>query len=82
MDGLKELQRESNKITDIRGIGLMIGMNTTVDIKQMVKALQKNGFLATQAGTDTLRLLPPLIITEEHAQEAIDIIAKTLQEED
>lgn len=82
MNGLKEIQRDSNKITDIRGIGLMIGMNTTVEIGKMVAAVQKNGLLATQAGVDTLRILPPLNITEAEAQEALDIIAKTLQEEE
>ena len=81
INGLKELQRESNKITDIRGIGLMIGIDTTVDIKTLVSALQKNGLMATQCGASTLRLLPPLILTEEQAQEGLDIIAKTLQEE-
>lgn len=82
LNGLKDLQRESNKITDIRGIGLMIGMDTTIEIKQLLGALQKNGLMATQAGKATLRLTPPLIMTQEQAQEAIDIIAKTLQEEE
>lgn len=82
MNGLKKIQRESNKITDIRGIGLMIGMNTTVEIGKMVSGVQKRGLLATQAGVDTLRILPPLNITEAEAQEALDIIEKTLQEEE
>lgn len=82
MDGLKDLQRDSNKITEIRGMGLMFGVDTTIDIKQLLPALQKNGLLATQAGSGTLRLTPALIIEESHAQEAIDIIGKTLKEEE
>lgn len=78
--GLKELQRESNKITDIRGIGLMIGVDTAFDIKELLRALQKNGLMATQAGKGTLRLTPALIADVSHADEALEIIGKTLKE--
>ena len=81
-EGLQALQRDSNKVKDIRGMGLMIGVDTTIDIKQLLGALQNNGLMATQAGSATLRLTPPLILTEDQAQEALDIIGKTLQEEE
>jgi len=77
---LEDLQRRSNKITAIRGLGLMIGIDTAVDIKKLVRGLQVNGLLATQAGEATLRLTPPLIVTEAEVDEAVSIIEKTLQE--
>lgn len=80
VDGLKEIQRASNKITGIHGKGMMIGVDTTVDIKNLMSALQKNGLLTTKAGKATLRLTPPLILEEEQARDALDIIGKTLQE--
>ncbi len=79
MEGLRKLQRDSNKITDVRGMGLLIGIDTTVDVKKLLKAAQTNGLLATQAGDTTYRMSPPLIATEAQAQEAIDILAKTLK---
>jgi len=79
-DGLAKIQRDSNKITDIRGAGLMIGIDSVFDIKDVLKNLQKNGLMATQAGKATLRLTPPLIINETQAQEAIAIIDKTFKE--
>ncbi len=82
MEGLQELQRESNKIIDIRGRGLMFGIDTKIDIKQLLGALQKNGLMATQAGKATLRITPPLIIEQAQAQEALDIIGATLKQED
>lgn len=82
VDGLKNLQRESNKITDIRSAGLMVGVDTTIDIKKLIPALQKNGLMTTQAGKATLRLTPPLILNPDQAQEALGIIGKTLQEEE
>jgi len=80
LDGLAKIQRDSNKITDIRGKGLMIGVDTSFDIKELLKALQGNGLMATQAGSSTLRLTPPLILNEDQAKEALDIIEKTLKE--
>lgn len=80
IDGLQQIQRTSNKITEIRGKGLMIGIDTTFDIKEMLSALQKNGLMATQAGKATLRLTPPLLIQMEEAQEALKIIDKTIKE--
>ncbi len=79
-EGLNEIKRASNKITEIRGKGLMIGVDTVFDIKNVLGGLQKNGLMATQAGKDTLRLTPPLIITEDHANEALEIIKTTLGE--
>ena len=81
-DGLTKIQRESNKITDIRGKGLMIGVDTAFEIKDVLGNLQENGLMATQAGKTTLRLTPPLIINEDQAGEALDIIDKTLKEMD
>ncbi len=79
-DGLAKIQRESNKITDIRGAGLMIGVDSVFEIKKVLSNLQRNGLMATQAGKATLRLTPPLIINEAEAEEAIAIIDKTFKE--
>lgn len=78
-DGLKKIQRESNKITEIRGMGLMIGVDTVFEIKDTLRGLQKNGLMATQAGKSTLRLTPPLVLSEAQANEALEIIEKTLK---
>ena len=79
-EGLQQIQRSSNKITDIRGMGLMIGVDTTFNIKEVLDRLQDNGMMATQAGKETLRLTPPLTIEMEEAQEALKIIDKTLKD--
>ena len=79
-DGLNAIKRESNKITEIKGKGLMIGVDTTTKTGDLLKALQKNGLMATKAGKNTLRLTPPLIVSEKEAEEALEIIGKTLKE--
>ncbi len=80
IDGLQKIQASSGKIKDIRGKGLMIGVDTELDIKELLLALQANGLMATQAGKETLRLTPPLNVKMEEAQEALIIINKTINE--
>ncbi|MEM7650482.1 MAG: aspartate aminotransferase family protein [Pseudomonadota bacterium] len=80
--GLNELKRKSNKITDIRGKGLMVGVDTVFDIGKFLGALQANGMMATQAGKETLRITPPLIINEDEVKEILRVIEKTLNEMD
>ena len=79
-EGLQKIQGASGKIKDIRGKGLMIGVDTEFDIKELLKALQANGLMATQAGKATLRLTPPLNVSMEEAQQALIIINKTISE--
>lgn len=78
--GLEKIRSGSNKITDIRGKGLMIGVDTVFDIKDVLDNLQKNGLMATQAGKATLRITPPLITTVKEAEESLEIIDKTFKE--
>lgn len=80
VEGLKKIQRESNKITEIKGMGLMLGIETNIPIKDFMKSLQQNGLMTTQAGKATVRLTPPLTITESEIQEALGIIDKTLKD--
>ncbi|MEM6780268.1 MAG: acetylornithine/succinylornithine family transaminase [Pseudomonadota bacterium] len=80
---LETLKSESNTgtITDVRGKGLMIGIDTKFKCASLLNKLLENGLLATQAGANTLRLTPPLTVNESEIDEAVDIIAQTLRDE-
>ncbi|WP_297568677.1 aspartate aminotransferase family protein [uncultured Faecalibaculum sp.] len=70
MDRIRNLNKES--VQDVRGLGLMIGIQVGADkVSEYLAALQKKGVLALKAGTDTIRLLPPLIITKEEIDQAV-----------
>lgn len=59
------MEKYSEKIVDVRGAGLLIGVELTADIaKDVFNALFKKGFLTSLCG-NALRLAPPLIITEK-----------------
>ena len=80
LTGLERLRQEVPCITDLRGMGLMIGIEVNCDIKKALEKLRDNGLLATQAGKNTIRLTPPLVIEQGHADQAIKILEKTLHE--
>jgi [amino-group carrier protein]-gamma-(L-lysyl/L-ornithyl)-L-glutamate aminotransferase len=74
---LKQLQEiESPLIREVRGLGLMIGIELKHKSAPYLKALTDHGVLALPAGLNVIRLLPPLVI----AQEQLDKVVSTLEE--
>ena len=61
-------------IEEVRGEGLMIGLKCKVANTELVAAMRDRGLLSVGAGDNAVRLLPPLIIDEAQAREAIGII--------
>ncbi len=63
---------------EVRGRGLMIGIELRGRVTPVLKALQENGVLALPAGLNTLRLLPPLIISRDQLATLADAIKRVL----
>lgn len=62
LESLKE--KHGDKITEVRGAGLLIGIELKTEIaKDVFNALFKDGFLTSLCGSNTIRIAPPLIIT-------------------
>ena len=88
MNGLGELQDKHPLIGDVRGMGLMIGVELVRDRKtkeragterdRLVEECFKRGLLVLGAGRSALRLCPPLILTKAEADTAIRIIDESL----
>ncbi|WP_414841486.1 acetylornithine transaminase [Enterococcus saccharolyticus] len=74
--GLAEIK--SDKIREIRGKGLMIGieLDPEVSVNDILEALEIEGLLALRAGTNTLRLLPPLTISEAEITLGVEKLKK------
>jgi acetylornithine/N-succinyldiaminopimelate aminotransferase len=60
---------------DVRGEGLMLGLKMKVTNTEFVDALRARHMLAVGAGGNVVRLLPPLIITEDQVREAVNIMS-------
>lgn len=65
-------------IREVRGLGLMIGLELRQRVTPYLKALMDEGVLALPAGSTVLRLLPPLVITEEQLEHVANAIEKVL----
>ena len=75
---LEKLVSEKDNIKEVRGIGLMLAIDFKIPANEIVKNLQEDGVLVLQAGPKTIRLLPPLTITEEQIEEVVGKIKKHL----
>lgn len=77
MDRLSEIN--SPLVKEVRGKGLMVALELTVDVSQVVEAGYKHGLLLVNAGTNVIRLVPPLVVNREHVDELVgkltDILA-------
>jgi acetylornithine/N-succinyldiaminopimelate aminotransferase len=71
---LRELARKHSFIREVRGHGLMIGVDMTVPGKQMVLDAQARGLLMNCTHDTVLRFLPPYIVTETEVDAAITIL--------
>ena len=67
---------KSDQIKQVRGIGLMIGVEINGDRNQVLKQLQTRKILVIPAGDNVVRLLPPLIITKKEIDNFIEIFKK------
>ena len=66
------------KVRGVRGRGLMIGTAVEGDPKAYVKTLLDKGLVCLTAGTDAVRLLPPLTVSDEEIAEALSILKEVL----
>ena len=77
-DGIAALN--SPYVSGVRGMGLMIGVGVQgVTHKELKDKLMAAGLLTLTAGKDTLRLLPPLVITKEEMDKGLAIMAQVMK---
>jgi acetylornithine/N-succinyldiaminopimelate aminotransferase len=73
---LRELQHKHSFIKEVRGSGLMIGMELTCPGKQLVTDAMNQGLLINCTHETVLRFLPPYILTEKDVDRAIKVLAR------
>jgi predicted acetylornithine/succinylornithine family transaminase len=76
--GLKKLQAQFPMITEVRGMGLIIGAQLDKPGAEIVKQCMDNGLLINCANQTTLRFVPPLIVTKEDIDKALAILETVL----
>jgi acetylornithine/LysW-gamma-L-lysine aminotransferase len=76
---LKELRDfKSSKIREVRGLGLMLGIELKEKAGPYVQKLTEKGVIVLLAGATVIRLLPPLVITKEEIDTVVEALKETL----
>jgi len=82
LNGLEELKSKHPIIREVRGKGLMIGVELKFEVKDILMEGIKNGLLLLYSGRNILRFLPPLVISEEDTVKTLQILDKLLTNEE
>ena len=81
-EGLEELKEKHSMIREIRGKGLMIGIEMKFEVKDILMGLIKKGVLMLYSGRNILRILPPLVISENDVTQVLHALDSVLTEEE
>ena len=80
--GLEELKEKHSVIREVRGKGLMIGVELKFEIRDILMEGIEKGLLLLYSGRNILRLLPPLVITEEDITKSLQILDELFTNEE
>jgi acetylornithine aminotransferase len=79
--GFEKLQAAYPKmVREIRGRGLILGLQLKVDPTPIITAARERGLLIITGGVNTLRFVPPLIITEREIEEGLSILDQAMHD--
>lgn len=81
-EGLEKLKEKHTIIREVRGKGLMIGVELKFEVKNILMNLMKEGVLMLYSGRNILRILPPLVITEEDIRKVLQVLNVVLTKEE
>ena len=81
-EGLLGLKEKHKIIRDVRGLGLMLGVEMKFDVRDILLDGIKNGLLLLYSGRNILRLLPPLVMNEAEVNKSLQLMDTLLQNEE
>jgi len=76
MDELRKI--DSPRVKEVRGLGLLVGIELNEDGQKYITALRERGVLAMAAGPTVLRFVPPLVIEESDLAEVVSKVREVL----
>ena len=80
MQGLAEELKDVAHVKDIRGSGCMIGIELTKPCKSLYIEALKHGLIINVTADSVVRLLPPMIMTDQEAQQVVSILAPLIKD--
>ncbi|MDR6726554.1 acetylornithine aminotransferase [Paenibacillus amylolyticus] len=80
MSSLRERLAGNSFVKEVRGLGLLVGIECEEAVGDIVVAGQKRGMLFVSAGPNVIRLLPNLYVSKEEIDEAVSLVATLIEE--
>jgi acetylornithine/N-succinyldiaminopimelate aminotransferase len=80
LEKLRGLGSESSIVRDVRGKGLIVGMELSIDGGQIVKTMMERGILINCTMGNVLRFLPPLIVTKREVDQVVGTLKEVFKE--
>jgi LysW-gamma-L-lysine/LysW-L-ornithine aminotransferase len=80
--GLLEIKEKYKIVREVRGLGMMLGVEMRFDVKNILLDGIKNGILLLYSGRNILRLLPPIVMKEEEVNKSLELIDKLIYNEE
>jgi predicted acetylornithine/succinylornithine family transaminase len=77
---LENLKEKYDLVSEVRGIGLIQGVELSVPAGNIINACIEKGLLLVGAGTNVIRFVPPLIVSKAEIDKAVNILEETLKE--
>ena len=77
---LEELHARFDCIQEVKGLGHLRGLKMSLSLPDFITKSRQKGLIVLRAGSDVIRLAPPLIVTENQVEEAIEILNQVLEE--
>lgn len=78
LKALRDSLGNDPRVVEVRGLGLMLGIELNVDCSDLVEKAKAEGLLINITAGNTIRLLPPLIITDEQADEIVRVVVNLI----
>jgi len=75
-------QLESKLIREVRGLGLMMGIDMRFEVMGIILRSLEKGVIILEAGKTVVRLLPPLVITKEEVERVVSVVGESIKEEE
>ena len=75
---LEALKKDHPAIKEVRGMGLMIGVEVDTELSEIVAKAMDKGLLVITAGANAIRFVPPLVVSNEQIDQAVAIFAECL----
>ena len=80
--GLEGLMAKRKSVKEVRGLGLMLGIELRYEVLNIILRAAKKGVLILDAGRTVIRLLPPLVIYKEQIDRTLTVLDEVLEEEE